>query len=397
MSRPPLGNPLLQQAIRFFTCETRMMETMAVACGTPTRLETAWQGNQHALFDLASLTKLFTGLAAMRLKEEGLLDFSRPVFSYDPRFTALRDATVEQLLSFSLELRTPARLDACPNRDAALHCLFSAFPVGPSGRRPYSDIPAMVLKYVLESAADLSLMEIFRSRILNPLGMEETFSCIPPDRLADCLRYDREHRIEGTRWILRSGPPVGVPHDPKAGILQESSGDLCGHAGLFSSLSDLVRLCRGVLSGNVVSPDSLRLMAVNRTGRRLPDGTYSQYLGYQCYVRHPDQYYSEIPAYMSDQAIGIGGFTGNHLSIDPERGLFCVMLGNRVHDRLTVLLPEEGKTLRDYGLNDDGSGFFQWSEDEWIPSSVQYVHQKDAHLHRAVAQALDLTQVTPLS
>jgi CubicO group peptidase (beta-lactamase class C family) len=109
-------------------------------------------------------------------------------------------------------------------------------------------------------------------------------------------------------------------------------------------------------------------------------------------VRHPEQYHSEIPEYMGQSAFGIGGFTGNHVSMDPERGLFTVFLGNRVKNRLTVLIPEEGKTLTDYGLNADGSGHFRWTDGEVIPSSVKYVHQKDRHLHRAVEEALGLEE-----
>ena len=169
----------------------------------------------------------------------------------------------------------------------------------------------------------------------------------------------------------------------KAGSISwGESGDLCGHAGLFSTMEDMIRFCRAVLAEKIVSGASLREMAVNRTGKQCPDGSYTQYLGVQCYVRHPQQYYSEIPVYMGRNAFGIGGFTGNHVSMDPERGLFTIFLGNRVKNRLTVLIPEEGKTLPDYGLQPDE-----------IPSSVQYVHQKDAHLHRAAAELLGLPEV----
>ena len=96
---------------------------------------------------------------------------------------------------------------------------------------------------------------------------------------------------------------------------------------------------------------------------------------------------------MGRNAFGIGGFTGNHVSVDPERGIFTVFLGNRVQNRLTVLVPEEGKKLTDYGLREDGSGTFRWPDGEVIASSVQYVHQKDAHLHRAVADVLGLEEI----
>ena len=155
----------------------------------------------------------------------------------------------------------------------------------------------------------------------------------------------------------------------------------------------MVRFCRAVIAGRIVSAESLREMAENRTGRRLADGSWSQFLGWQCYLRHPDQYYSEIPAYMGMRAFGIGGFTGNHVSIDPERGIFAVMLGNRVRGRLTVLIPEAGKGLTDYGLEEDGRGAFRWEDGTVVPSSVQYVHQKDEHLHRAIARILGLEEV----
>ena len=110
-------------------------------------------------------------------------------------------------------------------------------------------------------------------------------------------------------------------------------------------------------------------------------------------MRHPVQYWSEIPAYMGSRAFGIGGFTGNHVSMDPKRNIFTIFLGNRVRNRLTVLVPEAGKTLTDYGLNGDGSGTFPWEEGLVLPSSVKYVHQKDAHLHSAVMETLNLPAV----
>ena len=388
-------NPELLRAVQYFTRETEIMSGLLLVCEAGGRTETAMDGDvkENSVFDLASLTKLFTGLCDMRLKEEGLLDFSRPVFSYDSRFSGLKDVTVGQLMSFAVELRTPGRVDACENREEALRCLFGTRPVGTPKRRAYSDIPSMVLKYVIEAAAGTSFMEYVRRAVLEPAGMTETWALVPPQRLGDCQRYDHEYRIENGRETLRSGPAPGIPHDPKAGVIQAGTEDLCGHAGLFSTAADMIRFCRAVLSESIVGGDSLREMAVNRTGRLLPDGTYTQYLGYQCYVRHPEQYYSEIPRYMGRRAFGNAGFTGNHLSVDPEHGTFVFFLGNRVRDRLTVLLPEEGKTLTDYGLRPDGLGRIRRTDGQMVPSSVKYVHQKDEHLHRAVADVLGLPEV----
>ena len=383
-------NGELMRGIRFFTRETEILAALSAACGAGERTERAMDGEcrEDSVFDLASVTKLFTGLCMMKLKEEGLLDFSRPVSVFEPRFSRLGEVKAEELMGFAVTVKTPVRLDACGSREEALAALFAAERGERPVRRVYSDIPAMILKYVIETAAGMPFYECVKQVVLEPAGMTETWAKVPVERRADCQDYNREHRIEGTARILRTDGKPGVPHDPKAAILQGETGDLCGHAGLFSTMGDMIRFCRAVLGEKIVSRESLREMAVNRTGRELPDGTHTQYLGYQCYVRHPEQYWSEIPVYMGRQAFGIGGFTGNHVSMDPERGLFTVFLGNRVKNRLTVLVPEEGKTLADYGLNDDGTGTFRWEDGEVIHSSVKYVHQKDRHLHSAVMRAL---------
>ena len=388
-------NSEILEGIRFFTREKEILSGLSVACGAGGRTETAMDGDVtgQSVFDLASVTKLFTGLCLMKLKEDGLLDTGRPVSYYDPRFRGLQGLTVRDLMTFAVTIRTPVRLDACTDRESALDALFAAEVMAQTDRRVYSDIPAMILKYVTEAIAGMPLDACVRQAVLLPAGMDETWAKVPEARIPDCQVYDREHRIENGRYILREGLRPGIPHDPKAAVIQGNTGDLCGHAGLFSTMADMVRFCRAVLGEKIVRGETLREIAVNRTGHRREDGTYTQYLGIQCYVRHPVQYWSEIPVYMGRSAFGIGGFTGNHVSIDPERGLFTVFLGNRVLNRLTVLLPEEGKNLTDYGLAADGSGTFLWPDGEVIPSSVKYVHQKDAHLHKAVAGALGLETI----
>ena len=53
----------------------------------------------------------------------------------------------------------------------------------------------------------------------------------------------------------------------------------------------------------------------------------------------------------------------------------------------------EGKSFADYGINEDGSGTVIWEDGTMIPSSVKYVHQKDEHLHSAVAKVLGLREL----
>lgn len=389
-------NPELLKAITFFTREEKIMSSLCVTCGDLTHAEYASDGesrpgvvlSERTLYDLASATKLFTGMTVLALTERGRIDLQKPVTAYDKRFEHLQDVPVETLMRFGADLKTPGRIDEQADAANAESCLFQVGNAGLPGKRPYSDIPAMVLKYVIEGATGKSFYENIRSMILEPAGMTETFAEVPPERRTDCACYDLEHRIEKGRLILNTGILPGMPHDPKARKISPHGQNLCGHAGLFSTAGDLTRFCRAVLRGEILSAESISLMGTNRTGRRMEDGTWSQFLGYQCYVRHPEQYFSEIPVYESDRAFGIGGFTGNHMSIDPEKGIFVIQLGNRVYDRLTVLIPEDGKTITDYGLNADGTGTYLWPDGHVVYSSVDYVHQKDEHIHKAVQRVL---------
>jgi len=115
----------LQDSIAYFTTQTRIMPGLSVACGTADSVHTAqggWANEQKnipltedSIFDLASLTKLFTGLMVMRLEAEGKLDLSKPVTSYAPRFALLDQVSVDAVLGFEVGLTTPARVDAAPS------------------------------------------------------------------------------------------------------------------------------------------------------------------------------------------------------------------------------------------------------------------------------------------
>ena len=386
----------LQDSIRFFTEESHIMPGLSVACGTKDAALTAHGGladeaantplAADSIFDLASLTKLFTALTVMRLREDGRLDLGRPVTAYAPQFVHLEGVTVDQVLGFEVALTTSARVDIQTSPEAGRALLFDIRPGEVTGRA-YSDMHAMVLRHVVEGAAGEDYASLLQRHILRPLGMNDTCLVVPESRRSLCVSCDNEHRIERGQYIRRSGVMPGTPHDPKARVLYPEP---AGHAGLFSTRGDMVKLCQGLLRCDVIPRESLLFMSRNRTGHQRPDGSYQQYLGAQCYVKHPVQRHSEVPVYESDKAISLSGFTGHHLSVDVETGVFALFLGSRVQNRLTVLVPEAGKSITDYGLKADGTGRILWPDGTWVYSSVNYVYQKDAHFHQAVQNELDL-------
>lgn len=393
--------------MRYLCSESRMLSGLTVAYGTKDESESLSFGHAQevrleggrfvpcsrsihddSIYDLASLTKLFTCAAAMMLVERGKLDLSEHIAGIDPRFENLPDVTLHDVMCYRACLKTPGRIDDAADRAEGLRRLFvvETAPLPPV--RIYSDINAMVVKYIIEARTEMPFYDALRNLILDPLGMTETFAAVPEGQKHRCLCYNYEHRIVRDRHILRTDTPAGTPHDPKAMLLSDGGSDLCGHAGLFSTRQDMVRFASALLDGRLLSRETLQNIGTDRTGKRHPDGTYRQPLGLLCFTRHPDQRLSEVPAYTSECAFGLSGFTGNHIIIDVNQGVFELFLGNRCHARVSHITPPEGKTISDYGLDERGAAMIRWPDGRLVPTSARYVYLKDALLHEPIVSRM---------
>lgn len=87
--------------------------------------------------------------------------------------------TVGDVLSFRTSLQTPGRIDTAPTREEGLKRLFGVSVCPTPAIRVYSDMNAMVIKYVIEAKTGLSLFDAIRTWILSPAGMPETFAAVP--------------------------------------------------------------------------------------------------------------------------------------------------------------------------------------------------------------------------
>ncbi|MFF1641061.1 serine hydrolase domain-containing protein [Streptomyces sp. NPDC058246] len=266
----------------------------------------------HTPFDLASLTKLFTAVAAVQQLERGTLGIDARVGAYLPEFraAAAHDITVRQLLTHTSGLRPELPLYDCPDDAARLALLRAQAPTSEPGAYLYSDLNLLLLQYVLERITGRALDVLVRDGITRPLGMTATgFGPCPG---AAATEDQRRPWAKADRGMLR-----GVVHDENAWAL----GGVAGHAGLFSTGRDLAVFCRTLLAGGsygparILGPDFVELMLT-------PPG-----LGFAL-----DQ-----PWFMGGLAgrgaAGHTGFTGTSLVLDPATDTFLVLLANTVHPR----------------------------------------------------------------
>ena len=271
------------------------------------------------VFDLASLTKpIATATATMCLIEDGLIRLNDRVSEHLPEFRGHQkeNIRIKDLLVHTSGLIPDNALsdyDGTPT-DAWQNICKLDLVYNTGADFSYSDVGFLVLARLIEKTTGKNLEEFAQQRIFRPLSMHETCFC-PPEPL--------RHRAAPTEernghWIQ------GKVHDPRAFRL----GGIAGHAGLFSTASDLSRYARmmlkqGTLDGHrVLHPMSIRLMTKRND---VPKGTRG--LGWD--IQSP--YSSNRSDLYSASAYGHGGFTGTALWIDPDLDLFVIFLSNRVH------------------------------------------------------------------
>jgi len=273
----------------------------------PMRLDT--------VFDLASLTKpIATATSIACLVDAGKVDFDRPVADYWPAFAAEGKAgiTIADLLLHRGGLIADNALSDYNNGDAATWNRIAALkPVAPRGARfIYSDVGFLVLGKVVAEVSGQSLDQYASEHIFAPLQMTET-GFLPT---AACQSRAAATEQRNGEWL------VGTVHDPRAARL----GGVAGHAGLFSTATDLIRFGEALLQD-----DGKLFKAATRDvllqPRQVPRGQRA----YGWDIRSP--YSSNRPSSFSEHAFGHGGFTGTVLWIDPDQQTVFVFLSNRLH------------------------------------------------------------------
>ncbi|GLW11973.1 hypothetical protein Misp01_71010 [Microtetraspora sp. NBRC 13810] len=259
-----------------------------------------------SVFDLASITKLFTTVVLLSLAEDDRLDLDEPVAMWLPRHYGDRpEITVRHLLTHTSGL--PAS-----RRTADWDAILSTPAWHPAGTYVYSDVGLITAGRVAEIAGDEPLDVLVRERITGPLRLTDTV--YRPGRALLPRTVATEHRPgrPGTGCVR------GTVHDETAYGL----GGVTGHAGLFGTAADLLRFgealragADGVLSRHTAA-EMTRDQGVSGAGFR-------QGLG----VRIGD------PAVAGPLTRGFGhsGFTGTSLLVDPGHRLTVVLLTNNVH------------------------------------------------------------------
>lgn len=360
----------IEESIREYFLQKKSVSGAVFSFGTPLYQETIIVGNKEevaikdgnmttsisemeedTIFDLASVTKIFTSLCIMKLLENGIIDLNDEIKKYDPRFKNLDGVTIYDLLCFNVPLRTSARLDAFSKKEDSEEVLFNIeIDRESKNLNPYTDMGVMILKYVIEKASGMNYYDFLNKTILTPFEMNDTHHYIPNYKLNRVASNNFDSKVMKDGSVITNTTNVpGIVYDKKAQILGQQNGELTGHAGLFSTAFDMTTLLKKLISRDVLDDKLLEEFGKNRQGRGYLDDSgnqkYVQYLGYMTYSKHPVLTYSEVFHALSGRSFAGAGWTGTQMTVDPINDLYFFLGANRAHNRLTFVDPSQKERL----------------------------------------------------
>ena len=279
------------------------------------------------IYDLASITKVVaTTSALMKLVDEKKLSLDDKVITYLPEFIGKQKmffdqkskVTIRHLITHTSGLPPFKKyflMDG--NIQTKIDSIMNTEPEIPLNQKMiYSDIGLIVLGKIIESVSQSSLDEYVDSVVFKPLGMKTTFYNPPIEKIK---------RIIPTEYSSLYGETIiGYVHDENA----KSIGGIAGHAGLFSTASDLSIFSQMMLNGGIYGWKRIfkSQSVTNFTKRANTIEGSSRALGWDTPSGQ-----SSGGVYLSASSFGHTGFTGTSLWIDPENQIFVILLTNAVH------------------------------------------------------------------
>lgn len=403
-------NSQIEENLTDFIYKKEMVPGMVFSYGTKNYKETVVVGNRQevslneqgkivpdleqmtedTIFDLASVTKVFTSISLLKLVQDGVIRLNDTVVKYAPQFKNLNDVTIYDLMTFGVPLKTNGRVDRASSREEAEQILFGIErDLESTNKRPYTDMGAMVLKYVIESTSGMNYYHFVEENILKKLNMKDTHVVVPKMKLdrVSSTNLDGKYYKDGN-FAITTNAPKGIVYDPKAQIMGQKDGVLSGHAGMFSTANDMTNLAKGIISGKVINEEYVEMMAKNRTGRKYIEDDkekYIQYLGMLCYSKNPILADSELFHAMSGKSFASAGWTGTQLTVDPINELYFFMAANRSHNRMTFIDPAQRDKVE---VNENGKKTILLPNGDVKIDATRFAWDRDAAI---VHPALKLT------
>ena len=265
----------------------------------------------NTVYDLASITKLFTTALVLRLHEQNKLSLYDACVRYLPNFKGSNIRIIDLLthrlgIDLSLAQFSQGFSDAQSFRRALLEL---KPPREPLNMVAYANIQLFYAGVIVEQVTGQSLNESLR-QLFAELALQHTLT--GPDIAGHHVRTPPTEVIGNT--VIQ-----GVTHDESS----RKIGGIAGNAGIFSSIVDLAQFGQAWLDGRIVNHKLLdEFVFINYD----PAGSTPQALGWWLRITNPDGSVNFTPGIYSHT-----GFTGSLLAINANNGRTAAFACNRTY------------------------------------------------------------------
>lgn len=289
-------------------------------------------------FDIASITKVLTGICFMKAVEEGEICLTDYICDIFPEFHTMKpiekngiivdwcDATKitwKHVLTHTSGMgwARPKTRPSLPHLDNGLDDIYGLpFVYQPGTQIVYSDIPIILMGKALEKKKGVALDQLVKEELCDPLELRNTGY----HRISIHQNYGRNVVPTENDTVFRKRRIWGEVHDENAFLLDGVS----AHAGIFSTAEDMVILAlayaKCLKQDGILKKETANLMITeqaNADGDRRGLIWQLSGSGENAYTR-----------YLSSKAYGHAGFTGCFFWNDPENDVSIVLLSNDVYN-----------------------------------------------------------------
>jgi len=272
-------------------------------------LESNVQMKPENVMQLASITKQFTSVAILILKEQGKLSLQDPLSKFIADYPRGNEITLHHLLNHTSgvkdytripELRAKTGLDMSPE-EIISYVKDLPLEFNPNEKQEYSNSGYVLLGYIIEKLSGMSYGDFIHKNIFDKLDMKNSHYAdiykIIPNR-ASGYQLTQEGNYENAGYISPTFPYAA--------------------GSLMSTVDDMFLWNKAIHHNTLISQKSKQIAFTNNS---LINGKPHNY-GYGWYI-------NELAGIATlEHPGGINGFTTSGIYI-PERNIYAIVLTNR--------------------------------------------------------------------
>jgi CubicO group peptidase (beta-lactamase class C family) len=260
------------------------------------------KNSADTIFPIGSITKSFTSVSILQLKEEGKIDLDDKISKYIGDLNNKQNITIHQLLTHSSGLQKEGLYSIEQHVPLDKNIDFIKKPpllFNPGQNFSYSNAGYIMLAKIIEEVSGVSYNKYIEENIFKPLEMNNSFCGVDNNLI--------ENQAVG--YNLDNKNPIKLP-------LYNLS-IVTGSGNIYSNVEDMQKYISGLLNGKLISEESLNRIKDNQLGNTEDGYSYGFFLNNR---------YDKKNIYHSGH-IGNGGYN-SLIKIFPDENYYMIYLTN---------------------------------------------------------------------